>query len=628
MKVSEISIKNLKTNYKNYSLYFFSIIINIIIYYVYYTIITNNKLTDLMGKNNAGLSRFLFKFSSYIIVVFCIIFLWNSTEFFIKKRKKEIGLYSLLGLNNKKIGNMMSNEIIIMGVIALTLGIFIGTIFSQICMKIFMLSIGIKKSIGFIFSIKAVLSTIKTFGILFIIISIRAYRLIFKFKLIDLFKADQKEEEKGNFTGLKGMLSIIFLIGGYFLGSLLGIKIFGANGLFLAVIFVIVGTYLFYNSFFMFFVKLLRKSRLGYKKVEFLVVLSNISHTIKSNAKMLTVITLLNTSIIVGTGTALAFSQMGNSNLNQYKFSYIYLNDKSMNKKVDFILKKHKDKKVNLDSKLNIIKLKDKISSPYVISEKTYNNICKSLNVQEKISLKNKNDVIELNSNKISEKKLTFFEHNNRIKPIEIDNFSKKEKLKVLEYREQIINPDIIGGTLVVKNQLFEELKKIGKSLEFRSLKITNEKDSRLLDEELMNEFKKSKKQISSFYSFYKSSKGIIGSIQFPAFFTSFVFILSTLSIIFFKTMMDQDKESNMYSILKQIGFDNKRIKKCVYRNSCFILGGPLVLGILHSLVALSLFMAFSPISVILTVGLFIVIYILFHFATSNSHFNILKQKI
>ena len=96
-----------------------------------------------------------------------------------------------MGMKNKDIAKMMFIETLIIGLFSLIVSIVIGTILSQIFARIFMSFVKVKGDIGIIFSFKALKNTVINFTIVFVIISIRAYRIIYKFKLIDLFKGEK-----------------------------------------------------------------------------------------------------------------------------------------------------------------------------------------------------------------------------------------------------------------------------------------------------------------------------------------------------------------------------------------------------------------------------------------------------
>ncbi len=642
MKINllNISLNNVKHNKKNYFTYIVSIIINISIFNVYLNIANSEKLRALMGKDALGVASLLFNLCSYVIILFSVIFMWNSTSFFIKKRKKEIGIYALLGMKNKDIAKMMSMETLIIGIFSLGISIVIGTLLSQIFARVFMSFIKATGDIGIVFSFKALKDTLVNFSIVFIIISIRAYRIIYKFKLIELFKGEEINEKEPKNKTLKGILSIVLLILGYFFGSLTGIKILGAASLFLALISVIVGTYLFFNSFFTLYVSLMRQRKGSYKNVEKLLALSSIRSRIGSNAKSLAVISILNASIIVAASTTMIITGLLEKDISNHRFSYVYHSNKEADKIVDKVLEQHKDNKIKNDIFIHSLKfneneiLKDgkEGKNIYVIKEEDYNKLCAVANIEEKLKLKNKNNIAILDENEISSErvwkigasKIKSVEVNENINMLFGDN---EESMNLLEYREEIINPEVGGKTVVVTSESFERFKTFGKPLSLRFINVEDQNKSKELTEDLNNSLHK-KTKISSYYQSYESISNVSGTFKFIAFFTSLIFIISSLSVIYFKIVMECDEEIKRYSIMKKIGFSNKDIKKSMGKELAIIFMLPLILSILHALAALSTIIFLQIEGAIISIFIFIIIYLIFYGLSNKSHFKFIIEMI
>ncbi len=129
MGLFSIAFKNVKRNFKNYAMYLTSMIFSVLIYSMFKAIEYNDQIANVAdGMKTVSKS---FSGASVIIALFVFIFIWYSNSFFIKKRKKEIGLYSMLGIKKKNIAAMMFYETMTMGVIALAIGIFLGAFFSK-----------------------------------------------------------------------------------------------------------------------------------------------------------------------------------------------------------------------------------------------------------------------------------------------------------------------------------------------------------------------------------------------------------------------------------------------------------------------------------------------------------------
>ncbi|WP_220410634.1 FtsX-like permease family protein, partial [Escherichia coli] len=129
-----------------------------------------------------------------MIILFIIIFMFSANAFFVKRRKREIGLYSLLGMRRSQIGILFFVENMFLGLIALVTGIFFGVIFSKLFAMLLLKSLQVPVTSGFIFSIQAVLNTVLVFLIILGIVSIRTATTVYRYKLITLFKANEQGE--------------------------------------------------------------------------------------------------------------------------------------------------------------------------------------------------------------------------------------------------------------------------------------------------------------------------------------------------------------------------------------------------------------------------------------------------
>ncbi|MBD8046094.1 MULTISPECIES: ABC transporter permease [Clostridium] len=635
-----ISLNNVKHNKKNYFTYIVSIIINISIFNVYLNIANSEELRLFMTEDSLSVANILFNLCSYVIILFSVIFMWNSTSFFIRKRKKEIGIYALMGMKNKDIAKMMFIETLIIGLFSLIVSIIIGTILSQIFARIFMSFVKVKGDIGIIFSFKALKNTVINFTIVFVIISIRAYRIIYKFKLIDLFKGEKTNDKEPKNKSLKGILSIVMIISGYFFGSLAGIKIFGVVSLFLALILVIVGTYLCFDSFFALYITFIRKRENTCKNVEKLLSLSNIRSRIGSNAKSLAVISILNASIIVAASTTIIITGILEKEIYNNKFSYVYHSNKEADEVINKTLKEHENNRIKNDIYINSLRFNEneilengkENKIIYVIKDSDYNNLCEAVNIGEKIELKGKNNIVLLDENRISEERMWKIDAD-KIKNVTVrKNINmildgRKETFNLLEYREEIINPEVGGKTLVVTSEVFERMKAFGIPLRIRFINVENQNESKELTEDISNNLNGSVK-ISSYYKSYESVNNISGTFKFIALFTSFVFIISSLSVIYFKIVMECDEEIKRYSIMKKIGFSYKDMKKSMGRELAIIFTLPLAVSIIHSLVALSTIISLQVEGAIISIAIFMMVYLIFYKLSEESHFKFVIEKI
>src|SRR5690606_7206350 len=193
MTLFDVAKKNVIGNFKNYLLYFISMIFSVVIYYTFVSLQYSPEVQMAIESSDAVLNIFIA--GSILLIIFVAIFIYFSNSFFTKKRKKEVGLYSLLGLKKKTIGRMLFYENLIMGGMAVVFGIIIGTILSKLFTMIVLKLLDSAVEVSFGISVEAIVNTLIVFLIISLFTSFSAYRLIYRFKLIELFRAE-KEGEK------------------------------------------------------------------------------------------------------------------------------------------------------------------------------------------------------------------------------------------------------------------------------------------------------------------------------------------------------------------------------------------------------------------------------------------------
>src|SRR5699024_4350059 len=140
MTLFRIARKNIRNNLNNYFLYFSSMIFSIVIYFTFISLKYDETIA-VASESSMKISS-VFNAASVILIIFVAIFIWYSNSFFTRKRKKEVGLYSLLGVRKKQIGRMLFYENFIMGIIALFIGILLGSILSKFFVSILLKVMG------------------------------------------------------------------------------------------------------------------------------------------------------------------------------------------------------------------------------------------------------------------------------------------------------------------------------------------------------------------------------------------------------------------------------------------------------------------------------------------------------
>ena len=185
----KLAIKNIRKSFKDYTIYFFTLVLGVTIFYMFNSIYAQKELmsfSEIMSEKIRLIEEMLNGLSIFIAVILGFLVVYTN-NFFIKRRKKELGLYMLLGMTKNKISRILVLETSFVAIIALFVGIIFGVIGSQFMSvftaKLFEVDMTQYK---FIFASESVIKTILYFSIIFIIVVIFNVFNINRCKLIDL----------------------------------------------------------------------------------------------------------------------------------------------------------------------------------------------------------------------------------------------------------------------------------------------------------------------------------------------------------------------------------------------------------------------------------------------------------
>lgn len=645
MTLFSIAIRNVKKNFYNYFLYFASMIFSIMIYYTFTSIQYNEQVLQIAGASQKV--DVALKASSIVIAIFSAIFIWYSNSFFTRKRKKEIGLYSLMGVKKKQIGRMLFYENTVMGVLALGAGILIGSLLSKLFAMLLIRLMGFDAIVKFTIIPKAILNTIIVFAILFLVTSIHGYTIIYRFKLVELFRAEKTSEREPKVSLLYAILSIILIGGGYW---------WYINGLnittnFLAIIFltlaaVVSGTYFLFSSLVIFIIKLSKSNRKRYFKGINMIGTSQLLYRIKSQSRTLATIAILSASTLTALSVITSMYYDTSTKMDKnYPFSYAYFSsNRSLDKKIEDAINKYPKNKLLSSIEVETVRVKGsypksyknapKEGSIYLIPETKYNEIARIRGLKE----------LKLNSSDetyiVDEWYIKKLNESYTDKTTVINMGSEKKSLKVIDFtNEPLFNQLMLPQLIVVKEDVFRQAYSSGKMFRMKMYITDNKKDSKkqseqirtIIDNENLDEYPFAY-AYTSYYENYSGNLSTTGLIIFIGAFLGLVFLTATGSIIFFKQLSEANDDMGRYRILKNIGVNRGEIKKSIGKQMLFVFLLPLIVGATHSLVAVSLLSVFLggglyvPVGV--TIGIYSVIYLIYYILTVNSYNKIVNPGI
>ena len=237
--------------------------------------------------------------SSYICGLFAVIVLFYINSFIMKRRKKEFGLYCILGMEKRHIARVMIWEVVLTGLISLVLGIAGGAVFSQLVFLVLMKIVGLPVKLVFQIPLNAVVVTLLLFGLELIVMLVYDIINISRTKPVELLSSAKTGEREPKTKWLTAIIGALALGAGYFLALWVRNPSDAISVFFPAVLLVIIGTYCLFLSGSIAVLKLLRGNKSFYYKPKNFISVSGMIYRMKQNATGLANICILSTAVLV-----------------------------------------------------------------------------------------------------------------------------------------------------------------------------------------------------------------------------------------------------------------------------------------------------------------------------------------
>lgn len=641
MTLFRIAGKNIRKNFTNYFLYFASMIFSIVIYFTFVSLKYDNTIQSASDGSQKISSAF--SGAAVVLIVFVAIFIWYSNSFFTRKRKKEVGLYSLLGVRKKQIGRMLFYENFLMGILALIVGISLGSVLSRFFVMILMKVMGYSVVANFSISPAAILNTFLVFMIITLITSVQGYRLIYRSKLIELFHADQEHEKEPKSSVLIALLSVILIGFGYWLAlqNLVTSKAWATLGFMLTplviLITVILGTYLLFNTLTVTLLKMARKRKKSYWKGLNLIGTSQLLYRMKGNARTLTIIAVLSATTLTAVGTAysLYYNNRLNAEMaNPNSFTFIGVDGKTT-AKADQAIGQAPGHKVLYHESVPVLEVDADISGLKQNAgsmEQTYSVIA-SRDFNRLAKLQGRDDFVSLEGSEAAVLDPAYMEG---ISPdyvgstVKLQGKGINEAIRFKALKEYtVLNLGTVYSTIVVGDEMFAALQPKAQTTTIEAYGISRQDKAKELTKQLQSILPE-KAELSSFYDQYARGMESSGLLMFMGGFLGLVFLAATGSIIYFKQLTEASSDKARYLILHKIGVKKREIRKTVAKQVLFIFALPLAFGIAHCAVALSalsnLMMTSLVVPVVSCMGIYVCIYLIYYFLTVHAYCKIVTN--
>ena len=605
----KLSLKNIKKSFKDYAIYFLTLVLGVAIFYVFNAMDSQQAMLELNDaeKEIIGLmNEFLGGVSIFVAIVLGFLIIYAS-RFLIKRRKKEFGIYLTLGMGKRDVSKILLMETFIIGIISLVAGLIIGIIASQF-MSIVVANLfeADMSEFTFVFSKAAAIKTIFYYVIIYLIVMIFNVFAVTKYKLIDLLNASKKGE-KIKVRSL-GLSVVIFLIAAVILGvayyfatqRLDSLDLFGTS-----ILLGIIGTFLLFFGISGFILKLVQSNKKLYLKNLNIFILRQINSKVKTTVFSMSIICLLLFFTITIFSSAWSINvslkndlQYGTpadvlvytysdaegktakniltkvgynlDNFAEYTESYTYGFDTVT---VGFLLTPilndvQKDyPNLLVDNYLPVMTISDynKIASFY--GNQTY-----TLNEDEFILVADYEQMLQY-ENKALAKGVT----------IQIGDKTLHNKYKeCVEGLLQMSGNKANTGIVVVPDDIDISSSEITKN--FLAANFKGDKDeanSELMS--YMDEINGEGAVADTKIDIYTASTGLSAIMIFIGLYLGIIFLISSAAILALKELSDSSDNKEKYGMLRRIGVDDRKLNKALFIQIGIFFMLPLLVAIIHS---------------------------------------------
>ena len=292
----KLAASNIKKNGKAYIPYILSCVMTVAMFYIVKSLSYNPGLKNMVGSSTM---MTMMSMCSVMIALFAIIFLFYTNSFLVKRRKKEFGVFNILGMEKSHIAKTMAWENFYVTLISIAGGLVIGIALDKAMFLLIAQVLNEEISLGFFISDKAIISTVVMFCIIFLLILLNSISQIQTANPIELLTAGNAGEREPKTKWVLTILGLLSLGTGYYIALAIKNPLTALVYFFFAVILVIIGTYMLFTAGSIALLKILRKNKKYYYKTKHFTSISGMIYRMKQNAVGLANICILSTAVLV-----------------------------------------------------------------------------------------------------------------------------------------------------------------------------------------------------------------------------------------------------------------------------------------------------------------------------------------
>ena len=635
----KLAVTNLKNNRKTYVPYIFTGVLTVMMFYIIDALSRGKGITQ-------DTLKICLQYATGVIVVFAVIFLFYTNSFLIKRRKKEIGVYNILGMGKRHIARMMAVETILTAGISILGGLVFGIIFGKL-MYLLLLKI-LHNSVDMQFSVNgtAIVQTVILFAGIFLLTYLYNILQIQLVNPVELLHGGNQGEKEPKSRWLLVIIGVAALGNGYRIALTTEAPLEALLKFFIAVICVIIGTYALFIAGSIVVLKMLRKNKAYYYNPKHFTSVSGMIYRMKQNGAGLANICVLSTMVLVMVSTTVSL-YAGMEDILDSRFPRdvsIVCNEADTNKEetLQRLIKEQCEKagvkitdrvryrygSMNAVLKGNNL---EKVEQYYpdnhfyyveMITQEEYNRIEK-----QNVSLKEQEILTYTTNGKCGKKQINIAGQNYQVKK-ELSEMTSQPKSTAEMYKTLYI--------VFANAEQIERIESFSYADKF-NLKGDDGKQKETL-EQIQNEFYEKfpdgtmESRMLSRSSFYE----LYGGLFFIGIYLGSMFIMATVLIIYYEQISEGYDDRERYQIMQKVGMSKKEVKRSIRSQVLSVFFLPLVVAAIHVAVAFKVMtkilgvlnltnVSLFAVCTIITIAVFAVFYIIVYSITAKEYYRIVN---
>lgn len=609
----KLAFTNIKNNGSLYLPYIISGIVTVAMFYIMMFLNNSKGLEKIYGSSYL---TSIMALGVGIIAVFSYIFIFYTNSFIIKRRKKEIGVYNILGMEKRHIAKVMGIETVTVALIAIIGGIVTGMLFSKLSILLLYKILVVKETVKFEINFSTIINTLIVFGILYALTLIYNMMQIKLANPIELLRGGNVGEKEPKSKWLMAIIAVGCLAVAYYISFTTENPLKVLSLFFVAVLLVIVGTYLLFIAGSIVFLKMLRKNKKFYYNKKHFAAVSGMIYRMKQNAGGLASICILSTMVLVIIASTVSlYIGLEDELKTRYPMEAVtYVNYLEVDDNVDSVRDHIRqiiedegrtitDEKsygyFNMLTKQNDNSL-EKTSENDSLGNGTYVNIVTKdalCNLEDSLDEK---DIPELTDDSVAVYGMKKFNYDSiKILGRKFDvKESKYYKIKKDAYISSGFTNEyyIVVNNMDTLTQIFDLQKEVygDRAFTFRNMIGFDFDGTKQQKIDCVNKINKylvsdAKKEIGNGTAYVEGRAEneeavytLYGGIFFLGIFLGTMFLMVTVMIIFYKQTSEGYDDKDRYEIMEKVGMSNAEVKKSIQSQVRMVFFLPIVTAAIH----------------------------------------------